>query len=561
MVLEHLWQLVAGLGIFLYGMNQMEASLRELAGRTFKLFLRKHTESRIGGIMSGTLVTGVLQSSSVVTLMVLSLVGAGIISMRNALAVVFGSNLGTTLDSWVVAALGFKFNIESFSFPIIAIAGTGLLIFPKRKELRSVFLLTMGFGLMFLGMGLMKGSIEGFIANFDLRSYADLSRLNFTILGFVLTAVIQSSSATMVITLSALNAAAIPFEAAVAVIVGSELGTTIKIVVGSIGGIAAKRGVAAGNIVFNLVITVLAYLFMNPLIAFVKMIVGPSEQLLALVLFQTVINLFGVVLFFPFLRQLGDFLEKRFVEKEKNATRFIRGLSPQLPEAVLEALEKETAFFIDRTVSYNIEAFKLEDEFAVKARMKELAGSESPGRKLFYEDYNSIKQAEGEILSLYSKMSGETIEKEDFIRLNQLVSSVKNAMYSTRGIKSIRANIDELSDSANDAQYAHYQFLQSQMSGFYRQLNRLLPAGQPLKYDEELKKLMELARKDYELALHKIYRESAAGAVSDFDIATLLNVSREVYSSCQAIVFSLRDFLLDTQQISEFDNSPFLRPL
>ena len=106
MTFNNFWQLLAGLGIFLFGMFQLEDTLKQLAGRTFKLFLRKHTGNKFGAILSGTIVTGVLQSSSVVTLMVLTFVGAGVISMRNALGVVIGANLGTTLDSWVVATLG-----------------------------------------------------------------------------------------------------------------------------------------------------------------------------------------------------------------------------------------------------------------------------------------------------------------------------------------------------------------------------------------------------------------------------------------------------------------------
>ena len=118
MSLTNFWQLLAGLSIFLFGMYQLEIALKQLAGRTFKLFLRKHTENKLSAIFSGTIVTAVLQSSSVVTFMVLSFVGAGVINMRNALAVVLGSNLGTTLDSWVVAMLGFKLDIEKFALQV-----------------------------------------------------------------------------------------------------------------------------------------------------------------------------------------------------------------------------------------------------------------------------------------------------------------------------------------------------------------------------------------------------------------------------------------------------------
>src|SRR5580765_2025640 len=121
--LFQIWKLLAGIAIFLLGMRFLEESLRHLAGRPFKLFLRKQTSSKVKAIFGGAIVTGILQSSSVVNLMVLAFVGANVIQMQNALAVILGANLGTTLDSWIVAGIGFKFNIESIAFPIAGVSG------------------------------------------------------------------------------------------------------------------------------------------------------------------------------------------------------------------------------------------------------------------------------------------------------------------------------------------------------------------------------------------------------------------------------------------------------
>ena len=117
------WRFLAGLGIFLLGMLFIEEALKNLAGRTFKKFLRKHTSHPVKGILSGTVVTALLQSSSVVTLMLLAFVGAEIMTLRNAIGVIFGSNLGTTFTGWIVTLLGFKLEIESFALPMIAIGG------------------------------------------------------------------------------------------------------------------------------------------------------------------------------------------------------------------------------------------------------------------------------------------------------------------------------------------------------------------------------------------------------------------------------------------------------
>ena len=126
-----IWKVLAGVAIFLLGIRFLEESLRQLSGRRFKLFLRKQTSNKLKAIGGGAIVTGVLQSSSLVSLMVLAFVGAGVITMQNALAVILGANLGTTIDSWIVAIAGFKLNIENIALPVAGIAGLGFTIFDK----------------------------------------------------------------------------------------------------------------------------------------------------------------------------------------------------------------------------------------------------------------------------------------------------------------------------------------------------------------------------------------------------------------------------------------------
>ena len=557
MPIDNFWQLLAGLGIFLFGMFQLENAMKQLAGRTFKLFLQKHTENKLGAIFSGTLVTAVLQSSSVVNIMVLSFVGAGVISMRNALAVVFGSNLGTTLDSWVVAMLGFKFDIEKFALPIIAIAGIGLIAFANRKKLYHVSNFLMGFGLLFLGLHFMKGSMESLLNDFDFKPYIHLGKLSFVLLGFIITAIIQSSSATMVITLSALNTGAIPFDIAAAIIIGSELGTSIKTALGAIGGIAAKRRVALGNIIFNFVITFLAFLFMGPIIELIKFLIGIKEPLISLVLFQTIINLCGIILFFPFLKKFSDFLENRFTKNENTATYYIQNVSPKVPELALEVLQKETLLFIQRVISLNMEAFHVEG-IRINFDNKVNDTLEKNNKQLgeYIEKYENVKHAEGEIIWLYTQMNEEPIEKEDFIRLNQLMSSIRNAMYSAKGIKDIRHNRKDLSESANNIKYEHYIFLKSQLYDFYLALNNLLTIKKQSDCFEMLQNLMEQLQKDYEKRMNNIYKLSAKNTLKEMDVSSLLNISREVYSSGKALVFSVKDYLLDTPHAEDFENIP-----
>jgi phosphate:Na+ symporter len=557
MTFYNFWQLLAGLGIFLFGMFQLEDTLKQLAGRTFKLFLRKHTNNKLSAILSGALVTGVLQSSSVVTLMVLTFVGAGVISMRNALGVVFGANLGTTLSSWVMATLGFKFDIEKFAFPIIAVAGLGLIVFTRNKRWYHISKFSMGFGLLFLGLNFMKESFEVIVKDFDFAQYSHLSRLSFVFIGFIVTAIIQSSSATMVITLSALNTGAIPFETAASVIIGSELGTTIKLMIASIGGIASKKRIALGNIIFNGVIVLFAYLFMFPITRLIVNIIGANEPLFGLVMFQTIINLFGIILFFPILKHFGSLLERLFLDNEGSATYYIQNASPLVPEAALESLEKETLLFIQRVIHLNRAAFKIDDSMLRNENpLIDLVEKRDNEFRSYIGKYDNVKHAEGEILSLYTKMSEEKMIKEDLARLNQLIAAVRNAMYSAKGIKDIRHDKNDLRDSAIDVKYEQYQFLQSQLARFYTRLDDMLNRKEEPSCFKELVKLMGQIRKDYEDRLNTIYKQSEKETLGVLDISTLLNVNREVYSSCKAIIFSLRDYLFDASRAEEFDNVP-----
>ena len=147
-----IWKALAGIAIFLLGMNFMEEALHKLSGRPFKLFLKKQTANRFKAISGGAIVTGILQSSSVVNLVILAFAGAGIIKMQNALAVILGANFGTTLSSWIIATVGFKFNIENIAWAVTGIAGITMALMNKENRWHARSRLCLGIGLLFTGL-------------------------------------------------------------------------------------------------------------------------------------------------------------------------------------------------------------------------------------------------------------------------------------------------------------------------------------------------------------------------------------------------------------------------
>jgi phosphate:Na+ symporter len=553
-----LWKIFAGLGLFLYGMFHLEDSIKAMEGRSFKLFLQKHTKKKLSAILSGTFVTAVLQSSSIVNLIVLSFVGAGMLSMRNALGVAMGANIGGTFNSWLVALLGFKIELNAYTLPIIAICGLGLIVFKSQKRLQLFLRLGMGIGLLFLGLDYMKSSMEASITNFDFKPYLDQPRFVFVVIGFVITALIQTSAATVVLALSGLYTHLIPIETAVAVVLGAELGTTLKLFIGSIGGIAAKKRVAVGNILFNIFTSACGYIFLSPIIYFLSKFIGLSDPIYILVAFQSFINISGVILIYFFLDSFSNFLEKRYIEKQRSATYFLETTSPEIKDTALEMLEKEVGLFIYRIMNLNLEIFRSSAEGKGENELDLILKKKTFGPKNagFKEKYTLLKQAEGEILTFYSQLSDIEAEKTYRLRLNQLMASLRNAMYSAKGMKDIYEDIMNLSNSSNNVKYNTYQLIQIQHKKFYLELYPLLLKASRQNCFENLVDSLNLLKQEYEERLNNSLKIAGEKNLKELDISTLFNLNRELYSSSKAMIFSLKDYLLDTESAENFENLP-----
>src|SRR5574338_653367 len=198
------WKMLAGVAIFMLGMNFLEDGLSHLIGRPFKLFLKKQTSNRIKAVAGGTIAAGILQSSSVVNLMVLAFVGTGVIGMKNALAIILGANLGTTISSWIVATIGFQFSIENFALPLTGIFGILMMLSDKESRFRHWCQMILGFSFLFVGLNFIREGFENAVLHLDLGRLNQQPAILFVLAGFLITAVIQSSSATVAIVLSAL---------------------------------------------------------------------------------------------------------------------------------------------------------------------------------------------------------------------------------------------------------------------------------------------------------------------------------------------------------------------
>lgn len=557
-MLHIIFKLAAGIGLFLFAMHLLEESLKNLSGRNFKLFLQRITKNNIGAVAGGIIVTVVLQSSSMVSLMVLAFVGAGVFSMKNAMAIILGANLGTTLASWLVATLGFKVNIEIVAYPAVCIAGLLLIIFGNRKTIKYISYFLFGFGLLFIGLSFMKTAMENQVQNFDFSPYAQMPLIVFLLLGFVFTVIIQSSSVTMALTLSALYAGAINFPIAATIVLGAETGTIIKVLLSAIGGNASKKRVALGNLLFNIFITAFAFALLNPILLLITDVFIIKDPLIGLVAFSSFINLLAILIFLPILNFYSRFLEHFFKETDASAAAFIGHASVAEPETALDLFRRETKYFIHNSMLFNLELFKIDTQSLRKqSDFKEINEKRDYFSKTKEEKYEFLKQLQGELQAFYLALRTK-LQPEQGSELNQLIAAVRSAMHAVKSVKDIGSNITNLRSSSKDIKYNFFLYHKKETEKLYQELNAFISKEKEASF-ENLQAVFDTIQNNYTAVLNDFYTNAQNTAIEDIDITTIINFNRELFTSNKAILMAVKDSLLDEKQATEFNEIPVYR--
>lgn len=253
--------LIGGVGLFLYGMKIMSEGLQKAAGDRLRTILSAMTRNRFTGTLTGFLITALIQSSSASTVMVVSFVNAGLMTLAQSMAVIMGANVGTTFTAWVITLFGFKVNIAAFAIPVI---GVGVpLLFAKSSRYKSIGETLIGFAFLFLGLEYINGAVPDLKSNPEvfafLQEYASMgfwSIIIFLVVGLVLTLMIQASAATFAIVLIMCSKGWITFDIGCAIILGSNIGTTITPLLASLGGNVAAKRTAMGHLLFNVLGTI-----------------------------------------------------------------------------------------------------------------------------------------------------------------------------------------------------------------------------------------------------------------------------------------------------------------
>ncbi|WP_076011820.1 Na/Pi cotransporter family protein [Alteromonas abrolhosensis] len=351
-----LGSIIGGLGLFLLAIGMMTDGLKLAAGNALRTLLAKWSKTPFRGVVSGAAMTALVQSSSAVTVASLGFVNAGLLSMRHALGIVYGANIGTTMTGWLVAMVGFKLNIQAVALPMIGV-GMILKLLKPNSRLASVGIAIAGFGLFFVGIDSLKTAFEGIVSTFDLSQFKAEGVegfLMYLVIGFVMTVLTQSSSASIALTITAATSGMVGIYAAGAMVIGANIGTTSTAMFASIGATSSAKRVAAAQVVFNVVTAVVAALILPLLFGLIHWITAVAEidadPGITLAIFHTLFNLLGVALIFPLNDRLASFLEQRFVSLEEEASKpkHLDKNIAQTPDLAVNALILELLSVSDR---------------------------------------------------------------------------------------------------------------------------------------------------------------------------------------------------------------------
>lgn len=564
----------AGVAIFLFGMLSLEEGFKAFTGGLLESMLRSTTDRLWKSVAFGIVSTTLMQSSSLVSIITISFLSAGLLSLVAGIGIIFGANIGTTTGAWLVAGFGLKVNIAAYAMPMIVFGV--ILIFQKTKELKGFGYVLAGLGFLFLGIHYMKDGFEAFRTAFDLAQYAVSGYrgvLMFTIIGVAATVVMQSSHATLVLIITALAAQQITYENALALAIGANLGTTITAIIGALGANVDGRRLAGAHLIFNAVTAAVAIVFIFQLTGIVDRIsaglgIADDDYTLKLAVFHTLFNTMGVVIMLPLIRPLVRFLERTFLPKVRPETqpRYLNEASIEIPDTALEAVRKETLRLYEKGFAILCGALGVRPEDVRSDRP--IDAVIAAGRNLRPLDIDqayeqNIKSLYSEIIDYISRaQAGMTPSQID--NLFALRSAGQHLVEAIKDTKHLQKNLNLLARSGSPAVVAEYDAIRGELATVLRDLEIVRAQGEDsaavlsldeLKIDMKQNDKARLRRLDEMVRGNKISAHVATSLINDssyaYDVTKdLVKTGERLFSSADAGIRSAeRSLALDFDEV------------
>jgi phosphate:Na+ symporter len=521
--------IAAGLALFMFG---MEEGFKAFTGGSLELLLRKSTNRLWKSILLGITSTTIMQSSSLVSLITISFLSAGLMDLAAGIGIIFGANLGTTTGAWLVAGLGLKVKISAYAMPLLTIGV--LLIFQNSKVLKGLGHGLTGLGLLFLGIHYMKEGFEAFSQTIDLSTYAMegyAGLLLFSAIGALATVVLQSSHATLVLIITALASGQITYENAMALAIGANVGTTITAMLGAVSANIEGKRLAVAHLIFNLTTGLLAIGLISQFIYSVDWIsvrvgIRADDYTLKIAVFHTLFNLLGLAVMTPFIGRLVTWLQRVVKPDQADLSKphYLSAASLEVPAAAMESIRKELLHLYDRAfrliahgLSLQRGTIKSEQDLLQAAiethRVKDLDIDE------YYERH--IKLLHSAIIEFIIRLQSKQISEDHSKEIHALRQASRNIVEAVKDMKHLHKNLSRFLLTGGPAVRHQYDGIRVELATVLRELNtiREQESDAILALDEVALSLKESDR-ELDSSLDELIR---AGKISPARATSLMN--------------------------------------
>jgi phosphate:Na+ symporter len=466
-------QLFGALGLFLFGMKVMSDALMSLAGDKMRHILASMTSNRLFGILTGFFITSVIQSSSATTLMVVSFANASLLTLTESISVIMGANIGTTITAWLITILGFKVSMSAIALPLV---GFGFAFtFAKKENLKKWGGFIIGFAVLFIGLQFLKDAVPDIKQNPEilefLNKYTDhgfWSVLLFLFIGTLLTIIIQSSSATMALTLIMTAQGWIPFDLAAAMVLGENIGTTITANLAAVVSNFNAKRTARAHLIFNIIgviwVLILFYPFLQIINRWVLNMGSESPYVsaaaipVALSLFHTVFNITNTFLLVWFVKPIAKIVEKIVVAKVEikkiDEPKYLSEKVLKYPETLIASLVDESKYLFKRAIfeivahAMSIHREDIKSDLKIKTVVKQSKKDMHIDVEQLY--FNKVKTIYGEIIR-YATIGQSSLKLTE--KQNRQISEIKIAnrkmVEILKDVKEIGRNVSFYLNSDN----------------------------------------------------------------------------------------------------------------
>ncbi len=487
---ENFKEIAAGVAIFLFGMIALEEGFKAFSGGVLERVLKKSTSNLGKSTLFGFTATALMQSSSLVSVLTISFLGAGLIELVQGIGIIYGANIGTTTGAWLMAGFGLKVKISAYAMPMLVFGV--LLIFQKNSGLRGLGYILTGLGFLFLGIHYMKDGFEAFKNTIDLKDFAVpgfKGLLIFIGVGVLATVVMQSSHATIILVIAALAAGQITYENALALTIGANIGTTITAIIGSLSSNIDGKRLAGAHFIFNATTAVIAVALINPIIAIVAGIsdalgIAADNHTLRLAVFDSFFKVMGVVIFTPFTHKLERFL-KTYIKSaapEQDAqslhvsrNKYLNNSVLELPQTAMKALIQETQHLYDNATEIiahglNLKQHNILSDMPIAQVIQDNYHEEPIDIDVFYN--HKIKNLYGEIID-FSTKAQSGMHENDIKLLYQIKLANRDIVEAIKDTKHLQKNLKKYLNSPNHYIKEEYENIRKNITQLLRDIHAL----------------------------------------------------------------------------------------